>query len=135
MSKITLSEYLEKIAASGKHYFLVSKLEEELGMNKNSISASLSRMNKKNRLKMIKRGFGVILGGNGFEPHPSYYIDAMMKHLEARYYVGLLAAAAHWGASHQASMSYQVVVDKPVHKIEFRRGRIEFIVKKNTFLL
>jgi predicted transcriptional regulator of viral defense system len=40
------------------------------------------------------------------------FIDATMRHLGAGYYVGYLSAAAHHGASHQASQVYQVVVDR-----------------------
>jgi hypothetical protein len=57
----------------------------------------------------------------------------MMSYLGVRYYVGLLSAAAYWGASHQSNMSYQIVVDKFMADISFQKSRIEFITKKGTF--
>lgn len=130
---LTLPQYLEQLLLQGKHYFTTEDLQKNLGMNKNTLSVSLSRLSKKGRVKMIRRGFGIILEIGGFEPHPSYYIEAMMNHLGVQYYVGLLTAAAHWGAGHQASMSYQVVVDRPVFKISFKKFRMEFVTKKETF--
>ena len=57
----------------------------------------------------------------------------MMKHLNAKYYVSTITAAAHWGASHQASMSFQIITDKVVKKTLFQRTRLEFITKKENF--
>lgn len=132
-NNLTLPHYLENLLSEGKHYFTANDLQKNLGMNKNSISASLSRLSKKGRVRMIRRGFGVILDVGGVEPHPSYYIEAMMNHLDVKYYVGLLTAAAHWGAGHQSSMSYQIVVDRPVFKVSFKKLRMEFVTKKETF--
>ena len=130
---LTLPHYLEKLLSEGRHYFTAEELQTNLGMNKNTMSASLSRLAKKKRVKMIRRGFGVILEISGIEPHPSYYIEAMMNHLGVKYYVGLLTSAAYWGAGHQSSMSYQIVVNRPVFKISFKKNRIEFVTKKETF--
>ena len=132
-NRLTLPRYLEKLVSEGKHYFTTQELQTALGMNKNTVSASLSRLGKRQRVKMIRKGFGVILGFGGAEPDPSYFIDAMMEHLDIRYYVGLLTAAKYWGAGHQASMRYQIVVSRPVYKIAFGKIKIEFVVKLGTF--
>jgi predicted transcriptional regulator of viral defense system len=131
--QITLTQYLDKLLSEGRHYFTSEEIQTSLGMNKNTVSASLSRLGKKKRVKMVKRGFGIILNVGGVEPHPSFYIDAMMKHLGVQYYVGLLAAAAHWGAGHQSSMTYHVVANKSVFKISFEKLRMEFVTKRETF--
>lgn len=128
---VTLTDYLNDLQINDKHYFLTSDIEDALEMKKTSISSSLSRLAKKKRLKMVKRGFGILLGSDGREPHPSSYIDAMMKHINADYYVALLSASSHWGASHQASMSYQVFSNKISKDIIFERGRVEFVTKKD----
>jgi predicted transcriptional regulator of viral defense system len=127
----SLTDYLNQLQMKDKHYFLTLDIEEALGMKKASISSSLSRLAKKKRLKMVKKGFGILLGSDGKEPHPSSYIDAMMKHINADYYVALLSAASHWGASHQSNMSYQVFSNKTSKDIAFERGRVEFITKKD----
>jgi predicted transcriptional regulator of viral defense system len=128
---VSLTEYLKRLQFHGRNYFFISEIEEALGMKRSSISSSLSRLAKKGLLKMVKRGFGVLLTPDGVEPHPSSYVGPMMKHLGANYYVGLLSAASHWGASHQASMSYIVFSDKIIKDIVFERGRVEFITRKD----
>lgn len=131
---MSLPEYLNYLQLQGRHYFLTSNLEKALGVKKSSISPSLSRLAKQKRLKMIKRGFGVLFDVNGREPEPSSYIDALMKHIGTNYYVGLLSAASYWGASHQASMSYQVFTEKNTKDINFERGRVEFITRRHLKL-
>jgi hypothetical protein len=55
----------------------------------------------------------------------------MMKNLEAKYYVGLLNAAAFKGASHQSVMTYTVVTDKFLKPIKLKGLTIDFITKKH----
>ncbi len=130
----TILEYLEKLQANGRHYFTFDELTLEMGVKRKSISVILSRLAKRERVKVLCRGFGVILDRNGYEPHISNYINAMMKHREVNYYVGVLSAAAYWGASHQAAMSYQIVVDKNIKPIYFKGIKIEFIFKSHICL-
>ena len=47
---------------------------------------------------------------------PAYYMDSLMHYLGKRYYMGLLSAAAFWGAAHQRSQLDYVFVEKPVLK-------------------
>jgi len=63
--------------------------------------------------------------------HPSYFIDAMMRFVEATYYVGLISAAAHWGASHQSPMHYYVVTDRVMKPIDLGKIKISFVTKTN----
>ncbi|MBT3982851.1 MAG: hypothetical protein HOE90_15940 [Bacteriovoracaceae bacterium] len=131
---LRLSDYLDEIISQGRHYFTVDELRQAgLTIQEKSISVSLSRLAKKGRIRMLRRGFGIVLGPESSELHPSYFLDAMMKFIGREYYIGLLSAAAHWGASHQASMAYQVITDKVVSSITFKRGRIEFVTKGTTF--
>lgn len=128
---LSLKEYLDSLLAGGRHWFTVVELQEHIPLKEASLRVALSRMAKAGQINMIRRGFGIILPAHGQELHPTYYVDAMMMHLEAKYYVGLLSASAYWGASHQASMAYQIVADKVVTPIKFERGRIEFVTKNS----
>ena len=56
-----------------------------------------------------------------------WFIDAAMRHLSRRYYVGLLSAAARHGSSHHASQSFQVMVDKQVRSRVLGRVRLQFL--------
>lgn len=65
-------------------------------------------------------------------PPPIWYIGDLMKFLGQPYYVGLLSAAAHFGATHQAVMELQVVTDRPLKLLKLGKNRIRFIVNKYT---
>jgi predicted transcriptional regulator of viral defense system len=54
------------------------------------------------------------------------YIAAWMRHLEARYYVGWLSAAAIHGAAHHAPQVFQVACSKTVADRRIGRSRVEF---------
>jgi predicted transcriptional regulator of viral defense system len=56
-----------------------------------------------------------------------WFIDAAMKHLARRYYVGLLTAAARHGSSHHAPQVFQVMVDKKVESRVLGRVRLQFL--------
>jgi len=129
----TLKDYLDELIAKGQYYFIVDEIKAKLKVQDNSLSVALSRLAKKKKIKTIKHGFGLILYAHEGELHPSHYLDQMMKLLNAKYYLGLLSAAAFWGASHQSSMSFQVVTNKIVKPIKFEKGRIEFVAKQISF--
>lgn len=128
---LSLKDYLETLEAEGRHWFTVEELQKTVSLKEASLRVALSRYAKAGHVKIIRRGFGIILPAHGNELHPSFYVDAMMKHLGATYYVGLLSAAAYWGASHQASMVYQIVANKVVAPIQFEHGRLEFVAKRD----
>ena len=127
----TVSQYLEELARSGQYYFVLDEVVNTLGHKKNSVSVSLSRLAKAGKVQMIRKGFGIITGNTNGPLDPSFFLDAMMNNLEAKYYVGLLNAAAMKGASHQSVMSFTVVTDKVLKPIKFRGLTIDFITKKH----
>ena len=129
--KVTVSAYLDELVRRGQYYFTLEDISKELSMKQNSVSVSISRLAKKDKVQMIRKGFGIITGLTNGTLHPSYFIDHMMKFLGARYYVGLLNAASYKGASHQAVMNYTVVADKVIKPIFLKGLKIEFITKNN----
>lgn len=131
MKNTTVAEYLDELILNGKYHFTLKEIENSLGIQESSLSVSLSRLAKKGKLKMIRKGFGVITGHTKGVVHPSYFIHAMMSHLESRYYVGLLSAASYWGASHQSAMTYYIVAEKVIKPIQLGQMRIAFITKNN----
>jgi len=130
-SEKTVAQFLEEKARSGRYYFVLDELVTELGHKKNSVSVSLSRLAKNGKVQMIRNGFGIITAHTNGPLDPSYFLDAMMKHLDAQYYVGLLNAAAHRGASHQAVMTYTVVTDKFLKPVKLKGLTIDFVTKNH----
>ena len=129
--RITVSSYLDELTKRSRFYFTIDEICEELSMKRSSVSVALSRLAKKDKVQMIRKGFGIITGQTLGALHPTYFIDAMMKHLDAKYYVGLLNAAAYRGASHQAVMNYTIVANKMVRPVRLKRLKIEFVTKKH----
>jgi len=83
---------------------------------------------------MPRRGFYVIVPPQYLAlgaPPPSFYIDSLMRHEGCPYYVGLLKAAEHHGATHQAVMQYQVITDKRLPNIRAGRSLIVFYYRKD----
>jgi predicted transcriptional regulator of viral defense system len=130
-SEKTVSQYLEELARSGQYYFVLDELVNALGHKKNSVSVSLSRLAKAGKVQMIRKGFGIFTANTNGPLDPSFFLDAMMKNLDAKYYVGLLNAAAYKGASHQAVMTYTVVTEKFLKPIKLQGLTIDFITKKH----
>ena len=58
-------------------------------------------------------------------PPASWFIDALMKYLDRTYYVGILTAAALYGAAHQQPMVFHVVADRPTRPMQAGRVQIE----------
>ncbi|MCK5073615.1 MAG: hypothetical protein KAQ98_09335 [Bacteriovoracaceae bacterium] len=127
----TVSTYLDDLVKKGQYYFTLEEISRELSVKQESVSVSISRLAKKDKVQMIRKGFGIITGLTNGTLHPSYFIDSMMKFLGARYYVGLLNAASYKGASHQAVMNYTVVADKTIKPVLLKGLKIEFIAKNN----
>jgi hypothetical protein len=61
---------------------------------------------------------------------PELFIDDLMKALKLPYYVSLLSAARFYGATHQATQVFQVMVKGRLKPINLGRTRIQFYFNK-----
>ncbi len=81
-----------------------------------TLKTDINRLTLSKRIQNVYKGFYVIIPTQyqlkGVVP-PSYYINELMEHLGKPYYVGLLSAAAIYGASHQRAMMTQIVTTGP----------------------
>lgn len=100
----------------------------------NAIHQALKRLIDKQRIALVKRNFYVIVPmeyRQSFAPPASWYIHDLMEHLQLPYYVGLLSAAAIYGATHQQPQEFQVITSQAQRTIHVGRSAIHFHVKKN----
>jgi predicted transcriptional regulator of viral defense system len=130
-NNLTVSKYLDGLARNGQFHFVLKEVATVLSLKEASVSVSLSRLSKQGKIKMIRKGFGIITAQTSGVLHPSYFIDSMMSYLGSKYYVGLLTAASFWGASHQSPMVYYVVAEKVIKPVDLGKMKIEFITKNN----
>ncbi len=101
-------------------------------MSPEAFVAAADRLIKKRKLARPRHEFFVIqrpehrVGG----PNPILWIDSLMRYQDIDYRISLLTSAAHYGASHQAAMVFQVIVPKQLRGFQFGRHRLQFIYQK-----
>lgn len=80
------------------------------------MKTELRRLSTRGRIQSVYRGFYVVVPIqyqlNGIVP-PHFYIDELMNYVGKPYYVGLLSAAAIYGAAHQRPTQTQVMTIEP----------------------
>jgi predicted transcriptional regulator of viral defense system len=129
-----LDKYLTKIRAQGRYAFTLEELKLEFKLTYNTLNQTLYRLKSKKEIAQVRQGFYVIIppeySKQGILP-PYLFIDDLMKSLDKFYYVGLLSAAALYGAAHQQPMEYFVIVKKPAPRsINNDKLKISFFAKK-----
>ena len=93
------------------------------------LKSDINRLKLSKRIQNVYKGFYVIIPTQyklkGIVP-PTYYIDELMEYLDKPYYVGLLSAAAIYGASHQRAMKTQVVTIGPRSRTSNRNTLLDW---------
>jgi len=130
---ISLSEWVDQKQSTGRYYFTRDQAATELELCVGSFKKAAGRLSAKKRIVRVHSGFYVIVPleytSAGIIP-ADWFIADFMAHLKQPFYVGLLTAAAYYGASHQRSQKYHVVTNKPIREIRCRTVVISFF-KKN----
>jgi predicted transcriptional regulator of viral defense system len=125
----SLAAWIDDLQAAGRYTFVREDLVDFSGRSQVAVDAALRRLKQKSRLQSPRRGFFVIVPveyrSAGCPPAPWFVAD-LMRFLGQPYYVGILSAAALYGAAHQQPMSFQVVTDRPTRPALAGRVRIEF---------
>lgn len=99
------------------------------------IRSALTRLSAKNNIVSVWKGFYVIVpisyAAQGILP-PVLYIDHLMTYIQRRYYVGLLNAAAFYGAALQQPQVFSVVVEYPTLRDSKKKNvRLQFVARRN----
>ncbi|WP_405226817.1 type IV toxin-antitoxin system AbiEi family antitoxin domain-containing protein [Lentisalinibacter sediminis] len=130
----SFSSYLDRLLSKGRLVLTPERAQEDLGISRRAFIDAAKRQQNRGNLIMPRRGFYVIVPPQYLAlgaPPPSFYIDSLMRHEGCPYYVGLLKAAEHHGATHQAVMQYQVITDKRLPNIRAGRSLIVFYYRKD----
>jgi predicted transcriptional regulator of viral defense system len=134
MDKKTVKDFIDQLQSHGRYSFEKQELLENLKISPDGVRVALSRLSKMGRIAMIHHGFYIIIPLEYRESKilpPLWFIDHLMKFLRLPYYVGLLSAAALYGAAHQQPQEFQTVTTKQLHPIHVRGLTIKFITKKH----
>jgi len=122
--------YLDDLLARGRAYFSRDEALAALGLKPSAFAAAITRSVNKRRLANPRHGFYLILRPEdqvAGAPDPVRWIDPLMKHQGIDYRISLLRAAAFHGASHQASMVFQVIVPRQLRDFDLGRHRLQFL--------
>jgi predicted transcriptional regulator of viral defense system len=125
-----LDQYLDAQLVRGRAYFTREEALTELRLNPLALKAAVGRMARKQRVANLRHGFYLILRPEdrvAGAPDPARWIDPLMKYQGIDYRVSLLRAAAFHGSSHQAAMTFQVIVPKQLRDFEIGRHRLQFV--------
>jgi predicted transcriptional regulator of viral defense system len=127
-----LPDFVDHLQSAGRYCFTKEEAKSQTGLDNGALKKALWRMEDKNRIRMIKRGFYVIVPleylRSGIIP-PEWFIADLMKFMGQPYYVGLLSAAAMHGAAHQQPQEFHVVVPTPQRDIRVDGLQIKFFKK------
>jgi predicted transcriptional regulator of viral defense system len=132
-----LNGYINTLLAEGKFFFTKQEAMSRLELNPNQFRFQAYRLLKRKAIRRLVHDFFMIIPAEyyhlGSLP-PNWIIDPLMKYLKQDYYIGLLSAAALYGATEQQPMVFQVITNKVTKSIHLERGFIEFHVLKNCSL-
>lgn len=127
--QIAFRELPDFLISKGRYWATTGEIAEQSGTGADATRHGLARLRSQRRLFTPARSFHVMVPPEyrswGAVP-AAWFIDPMMRHLGRRYYVGLLSAAAHHGASHQAAQTFQVMTDRHVENRDFDRVQLRF---------
>ena len=118
---MSLNDWIQEQERRGRTAFSVGELQHVFPDRSGSVlQTALCRLCSSGRIQLVYKGFYVIVPVQyrlkGVVP-PPYYVNELMAYLKKPYYVGLLSAAAVYGASHQRAMETQVVTIPPRSRI------------------
>ncbi len=129
-----LSTHMADLLSAGRVVFTNAEAEQALRIGRGAFLDAAERLQRRKQLLNPRQGFYVVVPpqfASWGAPPPNWYIDALMRHENEAYYVGLLKAAELHGATHQAVMEFQVVTGKRLPKIRAGRNLIAFYYRKD----
>jgi predicted transcriptional regulator of viral defense system len=130
-----LQRFVDRLQSEGRYTFAREEALNALEVTPDALRQAARRLLRSGRLVMPRRGFYVIVPLEhraAGAPPPSWYVDALLRHANLAGYVGLLSAAALYGAAHQAPQVYQLVADRQVRPVTVGRSRLHFAFKHDA---
>lgn len=128
-----IKDFLNDLSANGRRCFTTLEAREALGTSNKSVWNALERLKASGELATPAKGFYLIIPPEyrilGCLP-PEFFVPHLMTHWGIPYYVCLQSAGMYYGASHQQTQIFHVMVPQNRPTIRCGKVRIEFIAKK-----
>lgn len=129
-----IEDFINELRSNGKYAFSLPEVRNRFNQSDEAIKKALQRLGKKKEIAIVRNEFYVIITPEYRSKEmlpPSLFVAELMKFLKKDYYVGLLNAAAYYGAAHQQPQSFSVITLKPsVRNIKKDNLSVNFIIKK-----
>ena len=130
-----IKDWIKDLQKQGRITFSRKEVEDRFPtLTEPAMRNALNRLVNKGEIVSVWKGFYVIVplkyASRKIVP-PILYIDDLMKYLNRPYYVGLLNAAAFYGAAHQQPQDFCVISTPPTLRDTTKKGiRINFASRK-----
>lgn len=129
-----IEDFINELRSNGRYAFSLPEVRKQFEHSDEAIKKALQRLKNKKEIALVRNEFYVVITpeyrSKGMLP-PSLFIAELMKFLEKDYYVGLLNAAAYYGAAHQQPQSFSIITIKPsLRDINNDNLKINFYIKK-----
>lgn len=134
MGRSRIKEFVDALQAKGRYCFTKREISKSLKSTPSSLKFGLFRLCKKGRIRLVRRGFYVIVPleyrSSGILS-PLLFIHELMNFIGKPYYVGLLSAASLYGAAHEQPQELQIITISPERTILIEGARIRFFMKSH----
>lgn len=133
---ISLVDWVDELMTRGKTAFTIEDVRSNFPHHsEGNLKLALNRLFKKGKAISIHKGYYLVLSPQyqlrGVLP-PTIYLDGLMKYLKRPYYLGLLNAAAFYGAAHQQPQEFFVFTDFPQLRPVNKKGiKVNYISINN----
>jgi hypothetical protein len=122
------------LQSQGTFVFSGQEAQKALGVSRGAFLDAAEKRQRSHQLVSPRRDFYVIVPPQYLSwgaPPPAWYIDALMKHVQRPYYVGLLTAAELRGARPEALTEFQIVTAMRLPEIRLGRTVVAFYYRKD----
>ena len=126
--------WIEQLQSKGKIAFSYDEVIADFPeKSENAIIQSLSRLSQRGRVVPVYKGFYLIVPAEYAAMEilpPILFIDYLMEYIGKPYYIGLLSAAALYGAAHQQAQEFFILTTTKQPATQKQWIKINYIIKK-----
>lgn len=134
MEETRLSKVLDEFQRRGLYGFNRSQIQQTLHTSPAAVAKSINRLAAGGRIKRLRKDFHLIIPVE-YSVHQTlpvdWFIDDLMRSLDLPYYLGLLSAAALYGAAHQQAQQTQIIVPRQERPLQAQGLSIRFFRKQH----
>lgn len=126
---VAATDIVDWLLSRGVSLISTQEAAHLLGVKEDHVRQRFASLRKRGMLATPGRGLWIPVPPDRRAwgaPEPIAYIDTMMEHLEVKYCVGWLSAAAIHGASHQAAQTFDVAVSRTLRDRTVGRSMLRF---------